>query len=617
MTSEHSPAWPASQPGPLRTGQDWATWLRQTARGQSPGSVRPPGRMGVPGAWNTLVHVARRAGFAVVQEDCGDAEAFTTWPDRRIHVNANAAPVQAVTALAHQIGHVLLHRETARLDPSRTVPCHGLRKVEADSVAYLTAISLGIGTQAIGFPNVSAWAGTDPRANPAATVRAVASRVLAATDTILTHLDTGLPQASAGNTRAITADTAHDLFGTPQPSPPLAEIARLNEIAARYFHQRLAGSWVPGYLSRRGFTSGVQQRWTVGYAPTAWDELTCHLRSLGYPDTLIAASGLARRSRRGTLTDTFRDRAILPIRSPGGATLGFIGRAPAHASRGVPKYLNTPSTGLYDKSEVLFGLREAREELAAGARPVVVEGPLDAIAATIASPGQYAGIATCGTALTAQHAAALTHAISPPATGLLVGFDSDQAGRRASVRAYHLLSRVPGQLSAAIFPPGQDPAQVLADRGPDALARMLRDNARPLADLVVDAEVNRWGRWLHHAEGQINALRATAPLIAAMRSSDVSRQVARLADRLGLDHSTVTEAVTDALPEVIARAQPRSSPAQLQRGPPPPNGGHTIRRDFPVTAQQTTRQAPSASSHDGEPSRHATQRSLRPRRVPG
>jgi DNA primase len=159
--------------------------------------------------------------------------------------------------------------------------------------------------------------------------------------------------------------------------------------------------------------------------------------------------------------------------------------------------------------------------------------------------------------LTAQHAAALAHAISPSATGLLVGFDSDQAGRRASVRAYHLLGRVPGQVTAAIFPPGKDPAQVLADRGPDPLARMLDHNPRPLADLVVDAEVDRWGRWLHHAEGQINALRAAAPLIAAMRSSEVARQVARLAGRLGLDHSAVTEAVTDALPEVIAHAQPR------------------------------------------------------------
>ncbi|HEY5988537.1 MAG TPA: ImmA/IrrE family metallo-endopeptidase, partial [Streptosporangiaceae bacterium] len=351
MTSGHAPAWPVDQPGPLRTGQDWANWLRHNARGQSPGGVRPPGRMGLTEAWNALVHVARRAGFAVRHEDCGNAEGFTTWPDRRIHIHANAAPVQAVTALAHQIGHVLLHEETARVDPSGTVPCHGLRKVEADSVAYLTLLSLGIGTQAIGFPNVSAWAGTDPRANPAAAIRTVASRVLAATDTILTHLESGLPHVHEGDTQAVTAATVRDLFGTPQPSPPLADLARLNEIAARYFRRRLPGSWVPGYLKARGFASGVQQRWMVGYAPAAWDDLTRHLRSLGYPDTLIEASGLARRSRRGTLTDTFRDRAILPIRTTDGTTLGFIGRAPAQAARSVPKYLNSPSTGLYDKSE--------------------------------------------------------------------------------------------------------------------------------------------------------------------------------------------------------------------------------------------------------------------------
>ena len=89
---------------------------------------------------------------------------------------------------------------------------------------------------------------------------------------------------------------------------------------------------------------------------------------------------------------------------------------------------------------------------------------------------------------------------------------------------------------------------------------MLGSRTQPLADLVIDAEVARWDRWLQYAEGQIHALRAAAPLIAAMPPPDVARQVARLADRLGLDHATVTEAVTDALPDIVATGRVASAP---------------------------------------------------------
>jgi DNA primase len=617
MTSEPVHGLAAGHTDSLRTGQDWANWLRQVARSQFPGGLRQTGRAGVPIAWTALMHVARRQGFAVCREDCGNADGFTTWPDRRIHVREDAVPGHAVTALAHQIGHVLLHTDIAHLDAGGAVPCHGLRKVEADSVAYLTAVSLGIGAHAIGFPNVSAWAGTDPRAHPAATIRAVAGRVLAAADTILSHLETDLVPAGEGKPRTLTASAAQDLFGEPPPRAPVSDLARLNEIAARFFQKRLAGSWVPGYLETRGFSLAAQRLWGAGHAPAAWDALTRHLRSLGYPDTLIEASGLARRSRRGALTDTFRDRAMLPIRSADGTVVAFIGRAPAGAAPGVPKYLNSPGTGLFDKSEVLFGLWEAREALAAGARPVIAEGPLDAIAVTTASGGRHAGVSPCGTALTAQHAAALTRAASLSATGVLVAFDSDQAGRRAAVRAYHLLSPLTDEVTAVTLPPGQDPAQVLADRGPAALADMFAGHTQPLADLVVDAEVDRWSRWLGHAEGQINALRAAAPLVAAMPSSHFARQVARLADRLNLDHATVTTAVTDALPEVIARAQQASSRSQAQRGPPSlsPRGAHAARRDFPISLRQAAGQPTGSASRQDHPAGRAAQAPLRPGRV--
>ena len=416
---------------------------------------------------------------------------------------------------------------------------------------------------------MSSWAGTDPRARPAAIVHAVTSRVLAAATTVTAHLDSELsPGAKPGST-AVTA--------TPEPprghhppvtgGPPVQadDIVRVNMAAHTFFQSTMPASWVPGYLAARGFGIGIQQLWQAGRAPASWDALTRHLRALGFPDTVLEASGLARRSRRGTLIDTFRNRAMLPIRSADGTVIAFIGRAPNRSGPGVPKYLNSPKTSLYDKSEILFGLWEAREALAVGARPVIVEGPFDVIAVTTAGQGRFAGIAPCGTALTAQHADALSRAGDLSTTGVLVAFDPDPPGRRAAARAYHLLSHLTPETSAVILPTGQDPAQILTDSSPEALATILADRTHPLADLVIDVQLEQWTRWLDYAGGQFNALRAVAPVVAAMPPAHVARQVIRLSDRLGLDHATVTDAITGALPEVIARRPSPSTDGDIPR----------------------------------------------------
>ncbi len=375
-------------------------------------------------------------------------------------------------------------------------------------------------------------------------------------------------------------------------------------------------------LASRGFPHPVQQRWQAGYAHRCWNGLTRHLRAAGYPDSLIEAAGLARRSQRGALIDAFRDRAMLPIRSRDGILIGFIGRASPGAGPEVPKYLNSPATRLYDKSQVLFGLWEARSALAKGARPVLVEGPLDAIAVTTACPGRYAGLAPCGAVLTARQAEALDDAAGLSAAGVLVAFDADNAGRRAAVRAYHLLSPLTDATTAVIIPTGQDPAQILQDQGPAALARTVDTCTQPLADVVIDAEVGRWDRWLRYPEGQIAALRAAAPLIAAMPPAHVARQVARLAERLSLDHPIVTEAVTTALTEMVATDKASSShnsatprPTRQDR---PPASVSAATRESAYAAQQAIGQATAvASARHPRRSTGAAQERLRTSRALG
>jgi DNA primase len=329
-----------------------------------------------------------------------------------------------------------------------------------------------------------------------------------------------------------------------QPPSGEPEPGGLTLAAARFFAAGLAASWVPGYLAGRGFGEQMLRPWTVGYAPAGWHALATHLRGLGYPDAAIQAAGLARRTRRGALVDFFRDRAMFGVHGPEGALAGFTGRARPGAGQPGPVYLNGRTTGLYHKGSLLFGLYESRRALAAGARPVLAEGPLDAIAVSVT--GRYAGVSPCGTALTPAQVTLLARASDLRRAGVVVAFDADRAGRRAAARAHHLLRGVTDDALALALPAGQDPAGFRRERGGRALARRL-DASVPLADLVVDDAVAPFERWLGFLDGAFAALHAAAPLVAGLPSGQVARQVARLADRLGLSYAEVTEAVTGAL----------------------------------------------------------------------
>lgn len=289
---------------------------------------------------------------------------------------------------------------------------------------------------------------------------------------------------------------------------------------------------MPAYLAARGFDDQVLARWQVGYAPTEPAALSGHLRSLGFTAAQVRAAGLH---------GVFRDRAMFPVRSLDGRVAGFIGRA---APGGEPAYLNTPATELYHKGSLLFGLYEGSAALAAGARPVLVEGPLDAIAVSCAG---RTGVAPCGTALTAAQVELLGWAMADVRAGVAIGFDPDRAGRAAAVRAYPLLRELTDELWTVSLPAGSDPAEVLRAHGADGLAAMLGSSLLPLADLVIDARLAEFDRWLEFADGTFAALRAVAPLIAGLPPGQVARQVARTAGRLGLSYAEVTDAVTSRL----------------------------------------------------------------------
>jgi DNA primase len=333
----------------------------------------------------------------------------------------------------------------------------------------------------------------------------------------------------------------------------------------QFYDGQLTRSWVPAYLAERGIDDATSRRWHIGYAPGGWTALTDHLRALGHHDDAIQAAGLARISSRGTLIDHFRDRVMLPVHDERGNIAGFLGRARPGTGPQIPKYLNSPETSSYRKGSLLFGLHQARDLLARGATPVIVEGPFDAIAVTVADPGRHVGLAPCGTALTSKQAVILAQSADLGRTGILVAFDDDTAGRNAAIRAHGILRPVSGRLQSAVLP-GKDPAEILQTDGPAALRTVLRDQVQPLSSVLIDAHLAPWKRRLHDPEGPLLAMRSTATVIASLLSAASAEAIRQITGNREL--ATVDEqmrSVTNPeLPE-IARVLPSDAACQIMR----------------------------------------------------
>ena len=547
-----------------------------------------PGGGAPPGLWEALTWLARREGFAVERAPCDPADSLTSWTTRRILVRSGLEGLDAARALIHELGHALVHSGLVHPPGSSTAGCRGIQKVEADSVAFVMSVRLDMDTSAWLFPYVASWAGSDPRAPREQTILSTGGRITAAATTIAARLDVALfakpsPEAVPvpARTRHVAASAGSPLTGaiaaqipdnairpaaepTKANEPPALDIGRVLIDAEQFYLDHLERSWVPGYLGARGLSRAAVARWRIGYAPHGWTALLSHLHRLGHSDAQIEAAGLARQSSRGTIIDHFRDRVMLAIRDEYGAIAGFIGRAHPQSGPAVPKYLNSPETPAYTKGDLLFGLHEARGQLARGAMPVIVEGPFDAIAVTAADPSRYSGLAPCGTALTGRQVAALGRVVDLRQTGVLVALDGDRAGREAATRAYSVLCEVTGKITAVILPAGRDPAEILQADGSAALRGVLQRRTQPLARIVIDAHLDTWAHQLDHPEGRFHAMRSAASLIASLLSPATAEQIVQATG--GQHLATLDDDLHPvASPElsVVARTLPASAACQI------------------------------------------------------
>jgi DNA primase len=240
-------------------------------------------------------------------------------------------------------------------------------------------------------------------------------------------------------------------------------------------------------------------------------------------------------------------------------------------------------------------------------------------------------VAPSGTALTAAQVAALDSSAGPLAhRGVAVAFDADPAGREAALRSYPPLRAAGAWPTIATLANGEDPASHAQHAGPGALRAAL-DAATALADLVVDERLDRWTDRLQWLEGKVGAARDTAQLLATLPPEHIGPQVARLADRLKLDHATVTAAVVDALapdadtPPRLAQWDRRDVLDQDHTFPSPATAARLARIGYParlrphsLTASPATSAEPNEAEDvaavptaDSEPVDHGTSRGSR------
>ncbi|WP_406009085.1 DNA primase [Streptomyces sp. NBC_00637] len=344
-------------------------------------------------------------------------------------------------------------------------------------------------------------------------------------------------------------------------------LVEAHKIAAEWYAEQLATGAEADtgriFLAERGFDQAAAVHFGVGYSPQGWDHLTRYLRGKGFTDKELILSGLSQEGRRGPI-DRFRGRLMWPIRDIGGEVVGFGARKLYDADNG-PKYLNTPDTAIYRKSQVLYGIDLAKKDIAKSSRAVVVEGYTDVMACHLA--GVTTAIATCGTAFGSDHIKILRRLLMDNGSARVIfTFDGDAAGQKAALRAFEDDQKFAAETYIAIAPDNMDPCDLRLAKGDEAVADLVEPRT-PLFEFALRQIVVRYD--LDTPAGRAAALDEAAPIVARIKNSGAQHEVAvQLAGMLGiLDTQFVVKRVAQLAR--WARDRGGKGPAPAGRGPQP------------------------------------------------
>jgi DNA primase len=321
---------------------------------------------------------------------------------------------------------------------------------------------------------------------------------------------------------------------------------KIKEITARaqnFFSSELnTETSAYAYAKQRGLKDETIRRWSLGYAPGGWRVLYEHLIGLGYTSAELLSAGVIKEAdeKPGTYYDRFRNRLMFPISDLSGNTVAFTGRA--LESTDAAKYLNSPETDIFKKSNVLFGMDKARDAIRTRGFAILVEGQFDLI--LLHQTGFTNTIALSGTAFSDKH----LEMIRRYSENLMLCLDSDRAGLQASAKNAHAALLAGMRVKAIALPKGKDPADIVSE-DPKMFSAYV-SNAQSIIEFfltILSRDQTDESKLLQEVE------RIVLPLVCAVKSPlERNRYVEIIARSL----STTPEAVREALSNIINRANP-------------------------------------------------------------
>lgn len=322
-----------------------------------------------------------------------------------------------------------------------------------------------------------------------------------------------------------------------EPINSRRRLLQANAVAAGYFQECLPGAReAQNFLDGRGFGGRITERFGVGFAPASG--LLGHLRSRGFTEQELLDSGLAAKGKRG-LHERFRDRVTWPVCEVSGEIVGFGARRLGEGEG--PKYLNTPDTVIYRKSQLLYGMNLARQEIVKSRELVVVEGYTDVMACHLA--GVTNAVATCGTAFGAGHVRLARRLVGDGDAGgsVTFAFDGDAAGQKAALKAFDDDQTFVAQMFLVLVPEGMDPCELRVRRGDEAVREAMA-RRQPMFEFAIRSMLARLD--LDTAEARARGLRLGASMVGGIKDPALRPEYGRrLAGWLGVDVEDVLAAM--------------------------------------------------------------------------
>lgn len=313
------------------------------------------------------------------------------------------------------------------------------------------------------------------------------------------------------------------------------ELGEANELAVRFYQSCLLrtqyGKPALAYLAGRGITQQIIEQFSIGYAIDNFSALTTSLGKRGCSTDVLIKAGLALPGKNGGAYDKFRGRVMIPIKDARGRVVGFGGRV--LGSDMQPKYMNTGETELFNKRYLLFGLDIAVKNIKMLHQAIVVEGYMDAI--SLHAAGITNAVASMGTAFSAEQARILKRITD----NVVFCYDSDEAGRRASVRAVSIAREAGLQVQVAGVPDGKDPDEFVRQYGKDAFLEVV-EQAPDGIDFQIEATIRQNN--VTNLAGKVEAVSNILPFLLECKNEiEVAGHIRKLAQRLTIDEGLIAD----------------------------------------------------------------------------